>query len=178
MEGEIKQVTEIKKEIVPQQPKKEKGVVNRFSAVLKEIVASLFWIYVLLKLFVFDIDVFLVNKYLPSYAWLLNFKFFILIGTIAVVWLITKNKHVFSWTLYIFFYPAIVLFWKIPFFVFKQKNWIFVFALINAAISFFKSIKYNFITVAYLKHSLQLCLIYETFFNNFIHSGILYTEHL
>lgn len=148
MAEEIIQITETKKEIVPQQPKKEKTVVGNFFTFLKEIVASLFWIYVLLKLFVFDIDVFLVGKYLPSHVWLLNFKFFILIGTIAIIWLVTKNKHILSWSLYIFFYPVIVFFWKIPFFVFKQKSWIFAFALINAVISFFKSIKYNFIAFA------------------------------
>ncbi len=109
MEGEIVQTKETKKEIIPQQSKKEKGVANRFFSILREIIALLFWIYIPIKLFVFDIDVSLVNKYLPSYAWLLDFKFFILIGIIAVIWLITKNKHILSWSLYILFYPAIVL---------------------------------------------------------------------
>jgi hypothetical protein len=148
MTEEIIKIEETKKEIISQQPKKEKSVASKFLAVLKEIIAALFWIYVISKLFIFDIDIWLVNKYLPSYSWLLNFKFFILISAVAIVWLITKNKHILSWTLYIVFYPAIVLFWKIPFFVFKQKSWIFAFALINAVISFFKSIKYNFIAFA------------------------------
>jgi hypothetical protein len=148
MKNEILQVTEIKKEIVPQQSKKEKGIVSNFFNVLKEVFAALFWIYVLLKLFIFDVDIYLVNKFSPDYSWLLNFKFFVLIGTIAIIWLITKNKHILSWSLYILFYPIILLLWKIPFFVFKQKSWIFAFALINAVISFFKSIKYNFIVSA------------------------------
>jgi hypothetical protein len=148
MESEIIEITETKKEIVSQQPKKERGTVSKFFSLLREVIAASFWIYVLLKLFIFDIDVYLVNKYLPDYAWLLNFKFFILIGTIAIIWLVTKNKHILSWSLYILFYPVILLLWKIPFFVFKQKSWIFAFALINAVISFFKSIKYNFIVFA------------------------------
>jgi len=156
MEEEITRVTEIKKEVIPQQPKKEKGAVSRFFFVLKEIVAILFWVYVIVKLFIFDIDIFLVNKFLPYYVWLLSFKFFILITAIAVVWLVTKNKRILSWSLYIFFYPAIVLFWKIPFFVFKQGSWIFAFALINAVISFFKSIKYNFIAAALFLASLAV----------------------
>lgn len=128
--------------------KKEKTAVGKFFIFLREVIASLFWVYVLSKLFIFDIDIWLVNKYLPSYSWLINFKFFILISAVVIIWLITKNKYILSWTLYIFFYPAIILFWKIPFFVFKQRSWIFAFALINAVISFFKSIKYNFITLA------------------------------
>lgn len=127
------------------QPKKEKRTNNRFFSIIREIIALLFWVYIPIKLFVFDIDVFLVNKYLPKFVWLLNFKFFILIGTIAVFILVIKNKNFLPWFLYIFFYPIIILFWKIPLFVFKQKSWTFAFALINAGISFFKSIKYNFI---------------------------------
>lgn len=151
MDSEIVGATEIKKEIVSKQPKKEKSAASKFFSLLREVIAALFWIYVLLKLFIFDVDVYLVSKYLPNYAWLLNFKFFILIGAIAIIWLVTKNKYILFWSLYILFYPAIllsILLWKISLFVFKQKSWIFAFALINAVISFFRSIKYNFIVFA------------------------------
>jgi hypothetical protein len=46
---------------------------------------------------------------------------------------------------YIVFYPLIVLLWKIPRFVWKQKSWLLAFALVNAAISFFYSFKRDFI---------------------------------
>lgn len=156
MAEEITQITEVKMEVAPPQPKKEKGVIDHALAVVREIVAISFWVYVLSKLFIFDIDLFLFEKYLPNYTWLLDFKFFILIGTLAVIWLITKNKHILLWTLYILCYPAIVLLWKMPFFVFKQKSWIFAFAVINAVISFFKSIKYNFIIAAFFLVSLAV----------------------
>jgi len=142
--------------VVPQQPKKEKGAMGHFLDVIREAIAAMFWVYVFLKLFIFDIDIFLANRFFPNYVWLLNFKFFILIGTVAVIWLITKNKHILFWLFYIFFYPAIILLWKLPFFVFKQKSWIFAFAVINAVISFFKSIKYNFITGAFFLVSLAI----------------------
>ncbi|KKT64993.1 MAG: hypothetical protein UW60_C0048G0002 [Candidatus Woesebacteria bacterium GW2011_GWA2_44_33] len=156
MERGIIQITEIKQEVVPQQPKKEKGAMGHFLDVIREAIAAMFWVYVFLKLFIFDIDIFLANRFFPNYVWLLNFKFFILIGTVAVIWLITKNKHILFWLFYIFFYPAIILLWKLPFFVFKQKSWIFAFAVINAVISFFKSIKYNFITGAFFLVSLAI----------------------
>lgn len=105
---------------------------------------------------VFDFDVFLLEKFSPDYAWLLKYKFFILIGAVASIWLVTKNRHVLLWTAYIFFYPAIVLFWKIPFFVFKQKSWILAVALSDAVISFFKSIKFSFITASFFLVSLAI----------------------
>jgi hypothetical protein len=148
MEEKTIQIIETSKEIAPQKTKQEKGPVSYFLKVVRETLAILFWMYVLIKLFAFDIDIYLINKFLPEYAWLLNFKFFILIGVIALIWLVTKNKYILSWSLYVFFYPPIILFWKIPFFIFKQRSWILAFAFINSIISFFKSIKYSFITSA------------------------------
>ncbi|HAG49715.1 MAG: hypothetical protein A2X87_00255 [Deltaproteobacteria bacterium GWC2_42_51] len=156
MEGEMIQATEVSKEVVPEKPKQEKGPVSYLINAIRETIAILFWVYVLVKLFAFDIDVFLMNKLLPEFVWLLNLKFFILIGIIASIWLVTKNKHILSWSLHVFFYPAIVLLWKIPFFIFKQKSWILAFAFINSIISFFKSIKYSFITSAFFLASVAI----------------------
>lgn len=139
-----------------EQPKQEKGLFSYFINAIRETLAILFWTYILIKLFVFDIDVFLMNKFLPEHIWLLNLKFFILTGGIALIWLVTKNKYILSWSLYVFFYPAIIFFWKIPYFIFKLRSWVFAFAFINAIISFFKSIKYNFITFALFLVSLSI----------------------
>jgi len=156
MQKEIIQITEASKEIGSQKPKQEKGPVNYFVNAVRETLAVLFWAYVLIKLFVFDIDIFLMNRFLPRYVWLLNLKFFILIGGIALIWLVTKNKYILAWSLYVFFYPVIILLWKIPFFIFKQRSWILAFAFINSIISFFKSIKYNFIISAFFLASLAV----------------------
>lgn len=139
-----------------EQPKQEKSPVSYFINAIRETLAILFWTYILIKLFVFDIDVFLMSKFLPEYVWLLNLKFFILIGGIALIWLVTKNKYILSWSLYVFFYPAIIFFWKIPYFIFKLRSWVLAFAFINAIISFFKSVKYNFITFALFLVSLSI----------------------
>lgn len=139
-----------------EQPKQEKWPVSCFINAIRETLAILFWTYILIKLFAFDIDVFLMRKFLPAYVWLLNLKFFILLGGIALIWIVTKNKYILSWSFYLFFYPAIIFLWKIPFFVFKQKSWIFAFAFINSIISFFKSIKYNFITFALFLVSISI----------------------
>jgi hypothetical protein len=55
-----------------------------------------------------------------------------------------------QWFSYILFYPLVVFGWRIPDFIFKQQSWILAFAVINAVISFFNSLKYNFIAVAFL----------------------------
>jgi hypothetical protein len=126
-------------------PKKQAGAISRVNQIAREILAIVFWLYALMKVFVFDIDLFVFDKVLPEYAAFLKFKFLILIGVVAVAWLITKNKDLLIWFFYITFYPLILLFWKIPRAIFRQRSWSFAFAVTNAVISFFKSIKYNFI---------------------------------
>lgn len=155
-EGEIIKTTEASKEIASQQSKGKKETVSHLRFMVREFIAIFFWAYVLVKLFIFDADVLLINKLFPNYVWLLNVKFFILVGSIAVIWLITKSKTILFWSLYVVFYPVILLFLYIPFFVFKQRSWIFAFAVINAVISFFKSIKYNFITSSFFLVSLAI----------------------
>ena len=110
--------------------------------------AIFFWLYLILKLFVFDFDVYLASTYFPQYAWLLVYKFFFLIGLIAVVWFFTKSRYVLIWFLYISFYPLVVVFFNIPFFVFKRRSWVLAFAITNSLISFIKTLKYKFIMTA------------------------------
>ena len=136
-----------KKVVLKNEIKKEPASFLRETA--RELLAITFWVYALVKLFAFDIDIYLINKFLPEYAWILNFKFPIIIVTVAIIWLITKNKHIVSWVLYILFYPFIIFVWKIPYFIFRQKSWVLAFAFINSIISFFKSIKHNFIAFAF-----------------------------
>src|SRR5689334_8900529 len=90
------------------QPKKENKLVNVVSAVIREFLAISFWGYTTIKLFVFDIDVFLVEKFFPNYSWLINYKFFFIIGTLAVIWLLTKNRYILLWSLFVLFYPVII----------------------------------------------------------------------
>lgn len=154
MEKALEQIND--KEIMPQLLDHKNGIIGYMGNVIREIISITFWSYALIKLFIYDIDTFLIGKYLPAHSWLLNLKFFIIIGLLAVIWLITKNKYILSWSAYILFYPLIILLWKIPFFVFKQQNWVLTFAFINAIISFFRSIKYNFITSALFLVSLAI----------------------
>lgn len=159
MDGELVPAVEMTGEVVPiveiddgsdaEKSSRGTGIRKFLGRIVREIIAVLFWLYVVVKLFAFDIDVYLMKRLQPDYVWLLNLKFFILIGILALVWLVTKSKSVLAWTSYVVFYPVIIVFWRIPFFVFKQKSWILAFAFINAMTSFVRSLKYSFIASAF-----------------------------
>jgi hypothetical protein len=119
-------------------------MINRFI----QLFSYLFWIFVILKLFFFDLDVHLFNKYLPKYVGILNYKFVIGISFFAITFLIVRKKVVFLWTIYVIFFPFILFFWKIPYFIFKQKSWVLAIATINSVIAFFVSFKQAIIASA------------------------------
>jgi hypothetical protein len=120
--------------------------ISLLEKVIREIVAISFWAYALVKVFIIDLDVLIFSRIAPQHLYLLNYKFFFLIGVVAILWLLTRNSKVAIWFFYILFYPLIIVCWKIPVFVFKQKNWVFAIAIANAIISFIKSIKHIYIS--------------------------------
>ncbi|WP_144559638.1 hypothetical protein [Shouchella miscanthi] len=106
-----------------------------------KILAVIIWMFVMIKLLIFDIDVYIFNKFFPEFISLLNYKFMITISTVALILMIFRKKIIVLWSLYITLYPFILFFWKIPYFIFKQRSWIFAIACLNSVIAFFVSIK-------------------------------------
>lgn len=140
---------------------------ERLWKTIRDMMAVTFWLYAITKLFIYDIDILLVNRILPKYLYILDYKIFILSGSLALAWLITKNKHIVFNTSYICFFPFILLFWKLPYFVFRQKSWVLAFSIINSVISFFKSIKYNFIITT--SFAISFLVIMKSSNNNYLY---------
>jgi hypothetical protein len=78
---------------------------------LREAFAITLWSWSAVKLFVFDLDIYLLQRFAPSYLWLLRYKLLIVLALISLVWLLLRQKSYYEFLLYIMAYPA-VLFWK------------------------------------------------------------------
>jgi Sulfatase len=63
---------------------------------LRELVAVCFWAYVICKLFVFDIDIYLLYRIDPSLTYLAEYKFFFLIGFAALFYDDPTNSEPYS----------------------------------------------------------------------------------
>jgi hypothetical protein len=111
----------------------------------RELVAVSFWIYVICKLFIFDIDVYLILRIDSRLIWIAEYKFFLLIAIASIILLLTKNKSIVLWLLYIAFYPVLLFFWKIPYLIFKQRSWTLAFVFVSAIISLLRSLRYKFV---------------------------------
>src|SRR5260221_7871211 len=143
-------------QITPQEKPKSKEL---FLSYVRNILATIFWLYVILKLFIFDLDTYLIKDYFPGAQWIINFKFFLFLGVITLFWVFTKNINVLGWFLFIIFYPIIILFYKIPVLIFKTKSWAIAIAFVNTIISFFSSLKYNFFIFSL--SAISFCLLFS-----------------
>jgi hypothetical protein len=132
--------------IQPDEAEIKVGKKTRIFWVGLDLVAVLFWSYANVKVFVFDVDVYLVSLASSEFVWLLNYKLLILLGLILVAMLVTRSLVLGFAAVYVALYPFVILFWKLPRFVWKQQSWLFAFAILNAVIGFVSSFKRDFIS--------------------------------
>jgi hypothetical protein len=113
-----------------------------------DVVGTIFWVYVTLKVFFFDVDRELVESLIPGHDWIIDFRFlaFLIIAAIAVLALGPRKALLCG--AYIFFFPLIVLIWKLPKLLYKSKSWISLFAAIHVVASVLANFRYAVIATA------------------------------
>ena len=71
--------------------KKYLKLINKF---IRHFLALFIWSYIIIKVFIYDIDILIIEKLAPDYRWIINYKFVILISILAVLFALTKNKKI------------------------------------------------------------------------------------
>jgi hypothetical protein len=105
---------------------------RQLGSVLVEIIAATFWIYAVAKLFLFDIDNMIAHSLIPQYEWMLQLKVLAFLIAISIALFLVGKTNVALSSLFILFYPIVIILWKIPYFIWKQKSWIIAFSFLNA----------------------------------------------
>lgn len=144
---------------------KKKGVFrNKFIFCLRETISVVFWLYLVMKVFVFDIDNYLFQLYLPEFIWILKYKFLILLVLLLGSLILFGGKNLLLWFIYIIFYPFILLFWEIPKKLYEMGSWNIAIAVINVFITFFRNLKYHFLISSFFIISAVLILTTRNIF--------------
>ena len=95
-----------------------------------DILGVLLWTYVVTKVLVADVDRALLQAVAPTRVWLLDYR---LIAYLVLAVVLTLSwKRVWFVTLYVVFYPFVVLFVRIPWFLFTHRSWAFFLGLLQA----------------------------------------------
>jgi hypothetical protein len=98
---------------------------------LLDAVGTIVWTYAIVKTFVFDFDVYLVQHYLPGAAWIVDSRFLILLVLVALWAAFGRRWWFLAGALYVAFFPLIVIFWKGTRLLFRTRSWVPVFALMD-----------------------------------------------
>ena len=96
---------------------------------------TLFWVYVFVKVFVFDVDAVVLGG-------LARYRFFIFVA--VAMWLvltIRKTWPILATFAYILCFPLVVIFWKVPKLLYKTKSPIAFMTAANAVTSVFADLK-------------------------------------
>lgn len=117
---------------------------NATTILFRDIFSGFIWLYCIVKLFIFDFDIFLFHKYFPGQQWVVDFKFIVLLVFISIYWLTVGNKRFYKSLLFLIAFPLYLIFWRIGKLLFR--NWFSALAVISYVSSFFSSIKFNFLT--------------------------------
>jgi hypothetical protein len=119
------------------------GISHSFVRVFREVLAIFLWIFIVIKVIIFDIDVYIFEKYLPSLRWTLNYRFFVLLVIISIVLIGSSKKKLRRFFLYVISYPLILLFWRIPKLFFH--NWALMVMFAPAIYDLLRSFRSRFI---------------------------------
>jgi len=128
-------------EIVPKSILVESKQLTFIRTLVRESVAVLVWLSLIVKLFIFDFDVYLLAEAWPQGRWIVQYKFFFIGGLSLVWWLCLGTKRALAFAGYVLIYPIVVIFWKVPKRLFK--NWAALLIFLPTITAFFKSLKYR-----------------------------------
>ena len=100
------------------------------------------WSYFILKVFVFDIDREIVESIAPSAAWIVDYRVLALPAIAALSALFLWRLLALAFLMYLIFFPVIVIFWKLPWFIAKRRSWTFVMVAAHAAANLLRNFRY------------------------------------
>lgn len=115
---------------------------------LREVIALALWLGVFLKLFVFDVDRWLIQAYFPSAMWILDYRFAFFVAIAALTAIFWRLHLLWRWICYLLFYPFIVLVWHVPAFVIKRQSWTLGIALAALCVSAVRYFRINFLLIS------------------------------
>jgi len=90
---------------------------------LLDTIAVIVWGFVLLKLFVADVDRSFIGIVAPEVSWLLDYRVVLGLLLLSMLLLLFRAKYIAGGLAYVAGYPFVVAFWKLPRFLFRKRSY-------------------------------------------------------
>jgi hypothetical protein len=105
-----------------------------------------------------DIDRVIISAINPTLVWIVDYKFLVFLIFFSILLVTVQGTNLISYCALIAFYPLYLIFWRLPEIVWRQRSWIFAFAVLNTAISIFTRIKSNIIIFTTFLATTAVCV--------------------
>jgi hypothetical protein len=109
---------------------------------LLDVVGTIAWTYLILKVFFFDVDRELIDAAAPEQSWLIDLRFLMILGVIALAVIFLGSRRTLIGIAYVMFFPLIVIGWKVPRTIYRSKSWISLFAALHVVASVLTNFRY------------------------------------
>jgi hypothetical protein len=147
----------------PAQDKKDSSRRLRRHLRILDILGVAFWLYVVLKLFVYDVDRQLLSA--VGVEGLANYRLFFFLAVLVMIVVLTKRKVVALLYLgYVLFFPIVVLLWKVPRLIYRTRSWLVALAAVNVVTAVFRDFKFNVVTKSLALLALLCIFVADTAF--------------
>jgi len=108
-----------------------------------DIAGTAFWLYVFARVFVGDVDRWMLSAISPELASLLDYRF---LAYLVVLVLAAMQLRRWWRVGYVFFFPLVILFWKTPYFFYRRKSWPLLLAAVQTIASISNDLRYRLAT--------------------------------
>lgn len=135
---------------------------SRLISRLGTILGLTLWAYALINVFIYNIDASLKNILPQEMHMLVDYKLILFIAVFGVIVFTLKKYYLLL--LYIMLFPLIVVFWKIPKFLYGLRSWIIAIGAIDFMVNLFSNFKTKTIVIC----SALLSIIFITTENQFL----------
>lgn len=112
----------------------------------RECAAIFLWAAIVTKLFVYDFDVYLIQKFSSASSWIVEYKFFAFLALLCFVGAFLGQKSLRSGLVYVLLYPFVLVLWRMPTLIFR--NWALAIAFAPAIHSIATTFRTTLIWVA------------------------------
>lgn len=104
--------------------------------------SALFWIYALVKVFVADVDRWVITTVAPQLQWMLDFRLLILLVGLSLLLVFFKRRW-WAWVpIYVSLFPLVFVLWKVPRFLYKSRSWTLLLGFAHVVTSSLRGIRF------------------------------------
>lgn len=107
-----------------------------------DVVSTVFWVWLIVKVFVGDVDRW-ISKYIPILGILLDFRLLVVVA--AVTMIVVAGKKAWLGLPYVVLFPVVFLFWKTPKTLLRLRSWNGFLVFVNASYVFCRKFKRNLV---------------------------------